>query len=65
MADSFATSWTIAHQAPVFMVFFQARILEWAATSFSRDLPNPGVEPESSALAGGFFTTEPPGKSND
>ena len=26
------------------------------------DLPNPGIEPESPALAGGFFTTEPPGK---
>ena len=31
----------------------------------SGDLPIPGIEPESlasSALAGGFFTTEPPGK---
>ena len=27
------------------------------------DLPNPGIEPRSSALAGGFFTAEPPGKS--
>ena len=27
-----------------------------------RDLPRPGVEPVSPALAGGFFTTEPPGK---
>ena len=26
------------------------------------DLPNPGIEPMSPALAGGFFTTEPPGK---
>ena len=26
------------------------------------DLPNPGIEPESPALAGGFFTTEPPRK---
>ena len=26
------------------------------------DRPDPGVEPESSALAGGFFTAEPPGK---
>ena len=29
------------------------------------DLPNPGIytsSPESPALAGGFFTTEPPGK---
>ena len=27
-----------------------------------RDLPDPGVEPMSPALADGFFTTEPPGK---
>ena len=26
------------------------------------DLPNPGIEPASSALAGGFFTTELAGK---
>ena len=26
------------------------------------DLPNPETEPESPALAGGFFTAEPPGK---
>ena len=26
------------------------------------DLPRPGMEPTSPALAGGFFTTEPPGK---
>ena len=25
------------------------------------DLPDPGTEPMSSVLAGGFFTTEPPG----
>ena len=40
----------------------QARILVWVAISFSRDLPNPGIEPVSPALAGRFFTTEPPGK---
>ena len=31
------------------------------------DLPDPGIQPTSPtspALAGGFFTTEPPGKSN-
>ena len=27
------------------------------------DLPGPGIEPESLALAGGFLTTGPPGKS--
>ena len=29
---------------------------------YLRCLPGPGVEPVSSALAGGFFTAEPPGK---
>ena len=29
---------------------FQARILEWIAIPFSRDLPNPGIEPTSLAL---------------
>ena len=27
------------------------------------DLPGPGIEPVSPALAGGFLTTVPPGKS--
>ena len=27
-----------------------------------RDLPGSGIEPASPALAGGFFTSEPPGK---
>ena len=26
-------------------------------------VPQPGIEPKSPALEGGFFTTEPPGKS--
>jgi len=36
----------------------------WSGLSFSPpgDLPNPRIEPVSPALAGGFFTTEPPGK---
>ena len=41
---------------------FKARIPEWVAISFSRNLPGPGIEPMSPALAGRFFTTEPPGK---
>ena len=37
----------------------------WRGLSFPSpgDLPNPGTEPASPALAGEFFTTEPPGKS--
>jgi len=42
----------------------QARILEVAFPPLG-DLSNPGIKPAcpvSPALAGGFFTTEPPGK---
>ena len=44
---------------------FQARILEWAAIPYPGDLLDPGIKPVPPAfpaLAGGFFTTEPPGK---
>ena len=34
-----------------------ARILEWVACPPPADLPDPGIEPMSPALAGGFFTT--------
>ena len=40
----------------------QARILEWVAIPSPGDLPDPGIEPKSPALAGGFFTTETPEK---
>ena len=43
----------------------QARLLEWVAGSPSRGSPSSGVElvsPACPALAGRFFTTEPPGK---
>ena len=33
MFDSFATTWTVTHQAPVHEIS-QARILEWVAVSF-------------------------------
>ena len=34
------------------------------AISFPRDLPDPGIEPASPALADGFFITVPTGKPN-
>ena len=39
---------------------FQARILEWVAIPFSRDLPDPGIEHVPPVLAGRFVTNEPP-----
>ena len=44
---------------------FQARILEWGAISSSKRSSRPRDRtqlPASPALAGRFFTTEPPGK---
>ena len=36
----------------------------WSVLPFPSpgDLPDPGIEPASAALAGGFSTAEPPGK---
>ena len=42
---------------------FQARILQWIAYSFSRDLPNPGIEPGFPALQAESLPSESPGKS--
>ena len=52
-------------QAPLPMGF--SRQEYWSGLPFpsTEDLPDPGIEPmspESPVLAGGFFTTEPPGK---
>ena len=59
---SLVTPWTVAHRAPLSMEF--PRQEYWSGLKFpSRgDLLNPGIEPTSPALAGGFFTNEPPGK---
>ena len=42
----------------------QAKIVEQVAISFSRGYSWPGIKRGTPALAGWFFTTEPPGKSN-
>ena len=39
----------------------QARILEWVAISFSKDLPDPGTEPGSPALQVDSLPSESPG----
>ena len=63
MSNSFAISQTVAHQVPLSMGF--PRQVYWSRLPLpsSGDLPDPGIEPELPALAGGFFTTELPGKS--
>ena len=55
-------SLSVARQAPLCIGF--PRQEYWSGLPFSSpwDLPNPGTEPNSPALAGGFFTTESPRK---
>ena len=62
LSDSLATPWTAAHKAPLSMKF--SRQEYWSRLPFPSpgDLPNPWIKPMSPALAGRFFTTEPPGK---
>ena len=45
----------VAHQAPLSMGIFQARILEWVAVPISRGSSQP--RDRTPALAGRFFTT--------
>ena len=58
----FATLWTVVHQAPLSMRF--PRQGYWKGLPFSSPgyLPNPGIKPESPALADRFSTTESAGK---
>ena len=61
----FANPWTVAHQVPLSVEFSRQGYWRGLLFSIPRDLPNPGIEPKSlvpPALAGGFFTTSPPGK---
>ena len=60
-----ATPWTVASQAPLSTGF--PRQEPWSGLPFPPPggLPDPGIEPKSPefpALAGRFFTAEPPGK---
>ena len=56
---------TVARQASLFMGFSRQEYWSGLPCPPPGDLSDPGIEPttpESPAWAGGFFTTEPPGK---
>ena len=58
-AQLLATLQAVACQSPLPMGF--SRQEYWSGLLFPPgDLPSPGIEPASPALADGFFTTEPP-----
>ena len=56
MSDSFATPWNVAHQIPLAMGFSRQDYRSGLPLPSSGDLPDPGIEPGSLALAGRFFT---------
>ena len=55
----FATTWTVAHQAPLSMEF--SRQVYWIGLPFPSpgDCPNPGIEPGSPALQADSLLSEP------
>ena len=61
----FVTLWTVARQASLSIGFFRQEYWSGLPCPPPGDLPDPWIEPASlmsPALAGEFFTIEPPGK---
>ena len=58
----FVTTWTIAHQASLSMGFSKHDYGIGLPFPSVGDFPDPQIKHKSSALASGFFTTEPPEK---
>ena len=56
----FVTPWTVACQAPLSVEFSRQESWSRVPVPTVGDLPNPGIKPALPALAGRFFTTEPP-----
>ena len=59
MSDSFATPWTVAHQAPLSIEFPRQEYWRGLPLLPLEDLPDTGIKASSfvsPALAGGFFT---------
>ena len=54
-----ATPWTAAYQAPLPMGFPRQEYWNRLPLPSPGDLPDPGIQPASPALADEFFTTEP------
>jgi len=63
--SDFAIPWTAAHQAPLCMGF--SRQVYWSGLPFPSPgvFPDPEIKPVFPALAGRFFTTEPPKKPHE
>ena len=65
LCSALCNPWTVACQAPLFMEYSRQEYHSGMPFPPPGDLPNPGIQTTFlgyPALAGRFFTTEPPGK---
>ena len=53
-----ATLWTVAYQVPLSMAFSRQGYCSGSPFTTPGGLPDPGIQPRSPALAGGFFGSE-------
>ena len=65
LCPTFATAWTIGHQAPLSMGFLRWEYWSGLPFPFPGDLPDPGIKSGSPALQVYSLLTEPPGKPQD
>ena len=62
VSNSIVTPWIVACQAPLSMKFSRQEYWSGLLVPFLGHLPHSEIKPESPALTGVFFTTEPPEK---
>jgi len=62
MSDSFVIPWAVACQAPLSMGFLRPEYWNGLSLPFPGDLPDLGIKPGCTTLAGRFFIAEPSGK---
>ena len=55
VVSDFVTPWTVAHQAPLSMGYPRQEYWSGLSFLFPGDIPNPGIEPVSPALANRYF----------
>ena len=65
MSDSFASPWTVAYWAPLSMGYSRQEYGSGLPFLYPRDLPDPAIQLLTPALAGEFFTTKPPRKTQN
>ena len=58
----FATTWTVAYQAPPSMGFSRQEYWPGLPVPSPGDLPDPGIKPRYPTLQADTLTSEPPGR---